>query len=61
MKRGLLSYGGRKGDWLMKRDILLLAACLCVLIGVNWLGDHRAESVSAAVWLDKKPTLILDA
>ncbi len=45
----------------MKRDILLLAACLCVLIGVNWLGDHRAESVSAAVWLDKKPTLILDA
>ena len=45
----------------MKRDILLLAVCLCVLAVVNWLGGQKAEPVSVAVGLDEKQTLILDA
>lgn len=45
----------------MKRDIILLSVCLCVLAGVNWLGGRQAEPVSAAVDLNGKPTLILDA
>lgn len=45
----------------MKRDILLLAACLCVLAGVNWLGGMRAEPASAVTDLGGKRTLILDA
>lgn len=45
----------------MKRDIILLAVCLCVLVGVNWLGGPRAEPTSAVVELNEKPTLILDA
>lgn len=45
----------------MKRDIILLAVCLCVLVGVNWLGGLRAEPTSAVVELNQKPTLILDA
>ena len=45
----------------MKRDILLLSLCLCVLAGVNWLGGRRAEPVSAAADLNRGPTLILDA
>lgn len=45
----------------MKRDIILLAVCLCVLVGVNWLGESQAKPVSAAVELDERPTLILDA
>ena len=45
----------------MKRDIILLAVCLCVLVGVNWLGGLQAEPVSAAVELNERPTLILDA
>lgn len=45
----------------MKRDIILLAVCLCVLVGVNWLGGPQAEPASAVVELNEKPTLILDA
>lgn len=45
----------------MKRDIILLAVCLCVLVGVNWLGEPQAEPASAVVELNEKPTLILDA
>lgn len=45
----------------MKRDIILLAVCLCVLVGVNWLGGSRAEPASAVVELNEKSTLILDA
>ncbi len=45
----------------MKRDILLLTACLCVLAGINWLGGRRMESVSADTGLDGKRILILDA
>lgn len=45
----------------MKRDIILLAVCLCVLVGVNWLGGPRAEPASAVVELNEKSTLILDA
>lgn len=45
----------------MKRDILLLSLCLCVLAGVNWLGGRRAKPVSAAADLNRGPTLILDA
>ena len=49
MKRSSHSYGRVRGDWLMKRDIILLAACLCVLAGVNWLGNRQAVPVSATV------------
>jgi len=49
------------GDWLMKRDILLLALCLCVLIGVNWLDDTRSASVPAVAGTVGEWTLILDA
>lgn len=45
----------------MKRDVLLLALCLCVLIGVNWLGGKRSEPVSTAIDAGGKWTLILDA
>lgn len=45
----------------MKRDILLLALCLCVLAGVNWLGGRRSVPVAAATELRGKWTLILDA
>lgn len=46
----------------MKRDILLLAACLCVLAGVNWLGGQRSVPTAAATTDSKgKWTLILDA
>lgn len=44
----------------MKRDILLLTLCLCVLAGVNWLGGGRAQPVSAA-GIGEGRTLILDA
>lgn len=43
----------------MKRDILLLSLCLCVLVGVNWLGEKR--SVPAAGPGTNEWTLILDA
>ena len=45
----------------MKRDILLLAACLCVLAGVNWLGEQRSVSAASAAEPRGKWTLILDA
>lgn len=45
----------------MKRDIILLAVCLCVLVGVNWLGGPQAEPASAGMEQNEKPTLILDA
>lgn len=45
----------------MKRDILLLALCLCVLIGVNWLDGGQAVPVSIATSAEEKRTLILDA
>ena len=45
----------------MKRDILLLVLCLCVLGGVNWLGADHSESVAAASVTEGTWTLILDA
>lgn len=45
----------------MKRDILLLVLCLCVLVGVNWLGGGRSEPASAAIGMEEKQMLILDA
>lgn len=45
----------------MKRDIFLLLVCLCVLVGVNWLDQGRAEPASATSGLEGTWTLILDA
>jgi len=45
----------------MKRDIVLLALCLCVLIGVNWLDHGHLESVPAGAGTVVEWTLILDA
>lgn len=45
----------------MKRDILLLSLCLCILAGVNWLGVRQPAPVSAATDLGGRRTLILDA
>lgn len=45
----------------MKRDILLLVSCLCVLVGVNWLGREQALPVTAASGAGEKWTFILDA
>lgn len=45
----------------MKRDILLLAVCLCVLAGVNWLGEQRSVPAASAAEPRGKWTLILDA
>lgn len=44
----------------MKRDILILVLCLCVLIGVNWLGDRQVVPASTTSAGEKR-TLILDA
>lgn len=45
----------------MKRDIILLVLCLCVLGSVNWLGQGSAEPVSAISGVEENCTLILDA
>ena len=45
----------------MKRDMLLLLLCLCVLGGVSWLGGSRPASMAAASTAEKQWTLILDA
>lgn len=45
----------------MKRDILLLSLCLCVLAGVNWLGGRQAAPVSAAAEFQGRRPVILDA
>lgn len=45
----------------MKRDILLLVLCLCILGGVNWLGAQRSSPVSAVPGPADQWTLILDA
>ena len=45
----------------MKRDILLLSLCLCVLAGVNRFGQDRSVPVSAAAGAESSRTLILDA
>ena len=45
----------------MKRDILLLSLCLCILAGVNWLGGRQPAPVSAATDFSGRRTLILDA
>lgn len=45
----------------MKRDILLLSLCLCILAGVNWLGGRQAEPAFAGAALAGNQTLILDA
>lgn len=45
----------------MKRDILLLLACMCVLVGVNFLGADRAVSAIADPGARETRTLILDA
>ena len=45
----------------MKRDILLILVCLCVLGGVNLLGLDRAVPVTASPGGEEAWTLILDA
>lgn len=45
----------------MKRDMLLLLLCLCVLGGVNWLGGSQPASVEATSAVGGQWTLILDA
>ena len=45
----------------MKRDIILLVLCLCVLGGVNWLGQGRSASAAVVSATGENWTLILDA
>lgn len=45
----------------MKRDMLLLVLCLCVLGGVSWLGASQPASVAATSAVGGQWTLILDA
>ena len=45
----------------MKRDIILLVLCLCVLGGVNWLGQGRSAPAAAVSGTGGDWTLILDA
>lgn len=45
----------------MKRDMLLLVLCLCVLGGVSWLGASQPPSVTATSAVSGQWTLILDA
>lgn len=45
----------------MKRDMLLLLLCLCVLGGVSWLGAGQPASVTATSAVGGQWTLILDA
>lgn len=45
----------------MKRDILLLVLCLCVLAGVNWLDSEHSTSAAAVSVTEERWTLILDA
>lgn len=45
----------------MKRDILLLSMCLCVLIGVNLFSTGRVVPTAADSIEQKSHTLILDA
>lgn len=45
----------------MKRDMLLLLLCLCVLGGVSWLGGSRPASVTVTASVGGQWTLILDA
>lgn len=45
----------------MKRDILLLALCVCVLAGVGWLNAGQERAVFAPESGDGEWTLILDA
>lgn len=45
----------------MKRDVLLLLACFCVLCGANWVRADRAEPALKSSDADAAWTLILDA
>lgn len=45
----------------MKRDILLLLVCLCVLAGTNLAGSNRAVPTTATTDAEEPRTLILDA
>lgn len=45
----------------MKRDILLLTLCVCVLAGVGWLNAGQEQAVFAPESGDGEWTLILDA
>lgn len=45
----------------MKRDILLLVLCLCILMGVNELNDKSSVPVSTVDTAQGQWTLILDA
>ena len=45
----------------MKRDMLLLLLCLCVLGGVSWLGTGQPASVTATSAVGGQWILILDA
>lgn len=45
----------------MKRDILLLMMCLCVLAGVNWLGGQQPVPVAVSAVPEREWMLILDA
>lgn len=54
------SYGRGKGDGLMKRDILLLTLCLCILGGAVWLGKSQVVPAVSTSAKDGR-VLILDA
>ncbi|MCI8916764.1 MAG: N-acetylmuramoyl-L-alanine amidase [Oscillospiraceae bacterium] len=45
----------------MKRDLLLLFLCLCILAGVNWMSGGKPVSASAVPSAGGNWTLILDA
>lgn len=45
----------------MKRDLILLSLCLCVLVGVSWLGRERGVTAAALAGGAERRTLILDA
>lgn len=45
----------------MKRDIILLTICLCVLAGVGWLNTADSAVPAAAVAQEQTRVLILDA
>lgn len=49
------------GDWLMKRDILLLLSCLCILVWVNLFSSGQPVPAASTGVLGEKWILILDA
>ena len=49
-----------RGDGPVKRDLLLLFLCLCILGGAAWMGRDRVVSAVTAP-VDVERVLILDA